>query len=859
MSFIKIISLLVVVFINFILAGLIYSKKRDIVAKLFVFLICSIVSWMVPLVVAFSTFGRTTNLLWVRTFFAFAHLIPFSFLLFVEVFPEGKTIVFRRKQAFWAFLVCILFLLSYSPELVNRMQYNEETGKYSIPDFGPVFYLHVLYILSCFGDAFFIFGRKWRKAQGFSKLQIQYLFLGLLFSCVGTITTNLIISVLFNAYQFGIYGPYFSILFVGFTAHAIIRYRLMDIKAIISRGMVYFLSSVIALGILIGLFFSIKHVFHTSINIPKEALIIATALSSIIVFLPLKRSFQFLIDKYLYREAINLQRVTREASQTLTSVLEQDELLDYLGQMIVQQMKVESVFIFLREKEENSFHLKLARSYFDAKIDIPVSLSIGKTVFLQEIERRIKNNLSRQEKFLVCEELSRQSEDVVAQKISEELTNLCCNAVFPLVLVPQKTSYGELIGVLCVGPKLSGDPYFQTDLDLLSMVTNQASIAIKNAQLYAEVNFWKEYNENVLRNMESGVITVDKVGIVKTFNEGAEHLTGISREQAIGKDVTALGSNISTLILAALHRHELNRHSETTIKTAVHKVLPLSEAKGTVERSEQDYRSMPIVFSTSLLRDKNGEILGSLIVFSDLSQIKKLEEEKRKMERLATMGNIAAGLTHEIKNQLVPLRTFAELFPERHSDPEFRESFSQIALQQIDKINELVSQMRDLAHPPPTHFASVNIDEPIENVLNLLNAKIGKTGVQVIKDYAQEIPTIWADESQLRQLFLNLMMNSLQAMPQGGKLYINIYVQPFFSDSRFICVDIKDTGEGIAEEYIEKVFDPFFTKTEGGTGLGLTICQNIVDLHKGNIRINNNKTREFPTGVAVTVRFPINS
>jgi len=147
--------------------------------------------------------------------------------------------------------------------------------------------------------------------------------------------------------------------------------------------------------------------------------------------------------------------------------------------------------------------------------------------------------------------------------------------------------------------------------------------------------------------------------------------------------------------------------------------------------------------------------------------------------------------------------------------------------------------MRDLAHPPPTRFASVNIDEPIENVLNLLSGKIGKTGVQVIKNYAQEIPTIWADESQLRQLFLNLMMNSLQAMPQGGKLYINIYVQPFFSDSRFICVDIKDTGEGIAEEYIEKVFDPFFTKTEGGTGLGLTICQNIVDLHKGTIRIDN--------------------
>ena len=832
-------SLLFLAFINLIIAGVVFVNKKHIVNKLFAIFICSVTGWILSLFATQVTFGKAiSSPAWMRVACASVALAVISFLWFAEVFPDKKTIVLKKGLVVFTFLGLIFALLSFSPIMVTQFRYVEK-GKYYQPVFGPLYFLFTFYLLSCFGYAFFILGKKWRKAHGLGRLQIQYLFLGLLLFCVSAINTNAIFPALFNNYQFGIYGPYFIFFFVGFTAHAIIRYRLMNIKAVVSRGMVYCLSSVIALAVLLGLFFSIRHVFHKSMNIPKEALIIASALSSIIIFLPLKRLFQFLIDKYLYREAINLQRVTRDASQTLTSVLEQDELLDYLGQMIVQQMKTESVFLFLREKEENSFHLKLARSYFDTKIDIPESLSMAKTTFLREIERRIKNSSPRQEKFLVCEELSRQSEDVIAQKISEELAKLPCNVVFPLISVSQNTFYSELIGVLFVGPKLSGDPYFQTDLDLLSMVTNQASIAIKNAQLYAEVNFWKEYNENVLRNMESGVITVDKVGIVKTFNEGAERLTGISREQAIGKDVTALGSNISTLILAALHRHELNRHSETIIKTAVHKVLPLSEAKGTAERSEQDYRSMPIVFSTSLLRDKNEVILGSLIVFSDLSQIKKLEEEKRKMERLATMGNIAAGLTHEIKNQLVPLRTFAELLPERYSDSDFRESFSQIALQQIDKINELIGQMRDLAHPPPTHFASVNIDEPIENVLNLLSGKIGKTGVQVIKNYAQEIPTIWADESQLRQLFLNLMMNSLQAMPQGGKLYINIYVQPFFSDSRFICVDIKDTGEGIAEEYIEKVFDPFFTKTEGGTGLGLTICQNIVDLHKGTIRIDN--------------------
>ncbi|MBM3240621.1 PAS domain-containing protein [Candidatus Poribacteria bacterium] len=876
--------LLFLAFINFILAGVVYwNNRKQPINKLFAFFICSFVGWTLSLFAIWFTFGKATNLFWGRVVFAPVSIASLCFLWFAEVFPDNNTIVLKKGLVVSTFLGLTTALLSFSSAFVTRLQY-VEAGQYR-PVLGPLYPLYAFQLLSCFGYAFFILGRKWRKARGFSKLQIQYLFLGVFIFFCSAIINNLIIPPIFNAYQFTIYGPYFVLFFIGFTAHAIIRYRLMDIKAIISRSAVYVLSSAIALAILLGLFFSIRRVLPTEMNIPEEVLIIAIASNSIIVFLPLKRLLNFSIDKYFYRETINLQRAMRDASKVLASVLEQDELLEYLGRRIVQQMKVESVFIFLREKEEDSFRLKLARRYFNnteimglrakrsnqrqvreaipsigalpniigtipsAGETLPTTLSMEKSVVLKEINRRIKNNLPRQEKFLVREELSRQSEDVIAQRICEELTNLRCEVAFPLMSASQNGYSGELIGVLFIGPKLSTDPYFQTDLDLLSMVANQASIAIKNAQLYAQVNRMKEYNENILRNMESGVITVNEAGIVITFNEEAERLTGISREQAIGKEVTALEANISTLILAALHRHELNQHGETTIKT-------------------QDNRSIPIVFSTSLLTDKNEEILGSLIVFSDLSQIKQLEEDKRKMERLATMGSIAAGLTHEIKNSLVPIRTFAELLPERYSDPEFRESFCQIVLPQIDEINELVGQMRDLANPPPAKFTSVNIAMPIEDILNLLSGKIEKTGVQVIKDYAHpplptlasppgeggEAPAIWADESQLRQLFLNLLMNSLQAMPQGGKLYIKTYVQPSFNEQRFMCIEILDTGEGIAQENIKKAFEPFFTTKVGGTGLGLTICRNIVDLHKGTIEIANNETGE---GVTVTVRFPI--
>jgi signal transduction histidine kinase len=122
----------------------------------------------------------------------------------------------------------------------------------------------------------------------------------------------------------------------------------------------------------------------------------------------------------------------------------------------------------------------------------------------------------------------------------------------------------------------------------------------------------------------------------------------------------------------------------------------------------------------------------------------------------------------------------------------------------------------------------------------------------VIKEYSQELPEIMADETKLRQLFLNLFINSLQFMPDGGKLQIKTYVRDFLN-SEYLFVDVSDTGPGIDESDLEKIFDPFFTTREEGTGLGLTICQNVVDSHKGNIWIRNNEKE----GVTVTVSFPI--
>lgn len=262
-----------------------------------------------------------------------------------------------------------------------------------------------------------------------------------------------------------------------------------------------------------------------------------------------------MLNKYFYREPYNYQGILRNASQAL-SVLHFRELLDYLTGMIVQQMKIESASIFL--EEEGIFQRQSIERYFDSDDEDKDSeltniqrLSEEESYVIQELQRRMERGPDI-EKFLVREELARQLGDSKAQKISEELSSLKHDVVFPL------TFEDQLIGVFFVGAKLSGDPYFQPDLDLLSTVSNQAAIAIRNAQLYTEVNWMRKYNENILYEMESGVITVDNNGVITMFNDAAEKLLGVDKEETIGKEVEVLGSK---LVLSP-QEHIINRTKE---------------------------------------------------------------------------------------------------------------------------------------------------------------------------------------------------------------------------------------------------------------------------------------------------------
>jgi signal transduction histidine kinase len=261
---------------------------------------------------------------------------------------------------------------------------------------------------------------------------------------------------------------------------------------------------------------------------------------------------------------------------------------------------------------------------------------------------------------------------------------------------------------------------------------------------------------------------------------------------------------------------------------------------------------LPLVCSTATLRTKDGAIEGALIVFSDLTRVKDLEKEKQTAERLAAFGALAAGVAHEIKNPLVAIRTFAELLPERFADTDFRDDFSKVVVREIDRIDNLVARLRGIATAPQQQIGSIDIRQPLSETLKLLRGQLELTRTTVHSTIEDSAPIVTMDDAQLKQLFLNLFQNAIEAMGYDGELGIRI-VRRRSGSASLIAIEISDTGPGISDSVRGQIFEPFFTTKPTGSGLGLAICRSIVDAHRGSIRAQNNLDRP---GTTVVVELP---
>lgn len=229
-------------------------------------------------------------------------------------------------------------------------------------------------------------------------------------------------------------------------------------------------------------------------------------------------------------------------------------------------------------------------------------------------------------------------------------------------------------------------------------------------------------------------------------------------------------------------------------------------------------------------------------------QLKVASERLLLQERLAAAGQFATGMAHEIKNPLSAIKTFAQYLPEKYDDPAFRKKFFRIVQAEIDRINDIVKELSDFAKPAPLQLQPVRVTELLEDTLSLLSNQCLEQGVHVLKAFNENGLKIQADPQQLKQVLFNLLLNSLEAMPQGGQLEVSTEV-----NGHGLTLRIADTGMGIAPEQQKHVWDPFFTTKERGMGLGLAIVKGVVERHGGQISLLSQPGK----GTTVEVSLPI--
>ena len=759
---------------------------------------------------------------WARMPFVGASLLPAALLTFVRYYPTTT-----KWLGPWALGLCFSIGVFFAAAaltttLIVRDALTTATGP--VRQTGSLYPLFAVYFLLAWCVALIVLLSKWSRARGLARVQLLYLSLGFVVSTTGGIAANLVLPI-FGISTYNWIGPLFSLALVALIAHGIIRHRVMDVRVFIHRGLTFTLALAVSL-VPVGGLLALAWPRLSDHLAAYELSVLIAAVVVVGVLIPLTRDVAGrLLDRYVYRTRVNYQRTLREASEALTRVLDLRILLEFVTRTIARATNSEGAAIYLSAAmPEPGSRLRQAiaeKRHAQSHFDTP-----------EAAPDEIASALTQTKDLLLTDEVGHERATSDRERLHQELTRLNWALVLPLV------SEATVIGAIVVGPKLSGDPFYPQDLDLLMTLANQAGVAVKNAQLYAQVLLANEHLNNIVSTIESGVVAVDATGQVSLFHRAAEQLTGLSGEQVRFQPLSALPVCLGSMLAETITGGGARTQPE----------VQLSDGRTT----------RPIICTTSPLNDQTGAVLGAVAVFSDLTSLKALEVERQRAERLAYFEMLASGIAHEIKNPLVAVKTFAQLLPRRRGDDRFVAEFGRVVGHEIAKIERLLDRLRALSRPGERPHHSIDLRAPIGDAIEAMRPVFAEKSVVLSAAMGPAPCTILGDHSELEQLFLNLLMNAHEVTAPEGMVRVEVATT---ADRAIVAV--VDTGPGVPPELLERVFEPFFSTKERGSGLGLAICASIAQTHGARIKATNRDaggavfTVDFP--VAVTASAPVSA
>lgn len=350
----------------------------------------------------------------------------------------------------------------------------------------------------------------------------------------------------------------------------------------------------------------------------------------------------------------------------------------------------------------------------------------------------------------------------------------------------------------------------------------------------SQLSLLQRFSDAFLKDINLGVLLISVNFTLVDVSDRACQILGMDREHILNKSLDEIFSTIPS-------QHKLVQ------RTILNGAVVRNHAVSWTNNQER----FELLLDSNVLKDNQGNIVGAYVIFKDVTNMRSLEEMVQRSDRLAMIGQIAAGTAHEIRNPLTSIKGFLQVLGRTFEvkGMEREQSFTVVMLEEINRINELVNEFLLLSKPKHVSYERIDVTEVLRGILPIINNEAILYDVNLQYEASYHLPEVIADKELLKQVFLNVCKNGIEAMSDGGVLTISEKVDTV---ERNVCIDIHDTGSGIPMFVIDKIFDPFFTTKDTGTGLGLSVCQRIIHDMGGTIRVSS---KGFGTTFTISIPY----
>ncbi len=379
--------------------------------------------------------------------------------------------------------------------------------------------------------------------------------------------------------------------------------------------------------------------------------------------------------------------------------------------------------------------------------------------------------------------------------------------------------------------------FSNTDLEILFIMASHAAVLFRKAALYEQLSMERDRAENILESSHNGVITISGAGFIQSVNRKAEQILEIDRTNIVGKSISEIGDyRIVEFLAMALPKESQNGAVEANL----------------MKKSGED---SILEIATSFLKRLEGD-QEFIITFRDITESRKSEEIIRRMDRLSSLGQLSAGIAHEIRNPLSGIKLNLQMLSKKmKGDLESIEKISD-SLEGIVRINNLIKSVLNFARPTVPKFKLDFLQRVLKDTVSIMELQLKRKKIRVSVDLPPAIPAIAFDENQIRQVFVNLILNAMEATTDGGTIKITGAMDDYEpGKAGLFRLLVSDNGCGIRQEFLPKIFDPFFTTKPEGTGLGLSIVHKILEQHRAIVAVESSEG----VGTVFTLTFPINA